>query len=340
MASPISDSNVLRTVPASRVAVQAQPSNENTAEDTPFYKTYPFALGSSGLALGALGGFTYTSLRPDVYVGTGPDGEKKCLEVHYSKQGNKPLTDASYAHYIDSPNSKPRQFYPDTFTLKAGGNGYVTQIPLLETHSPDLTEIDYERVFLDDRGLIRGREFRVDSPVRAWCEAPIPAEEKEISALTGMTHFVQLQLNKPIALETEAPPVEAPLVLFHGGQDSKTAQLLLKDDKYLEVALNEKGKIHNSTIAALNGLPVIFKKPFADFETMMQDVPAYINQLKAGLQAQEKTFGQNIFVGMLLVGGLGYGLGWFLDWKKRHDRNKLVKETDVVKTPASGKVSV
>jgi hypothetical protein len=340
MASPISDSNVLRTVPASRVAVQAQPSNENTAEDTPFYKTYPFALGTGGLVLGSLGGFIHTSLRPDVYTGTDPDGATKCLTVHDYKQGNKPLAYASYAHYIDPPNSKPREFFPDTFTLKAGGNGYEAKIPLFETPSPDLTEIHYERVFLDDRGLIRGREFRVDSPVRAWCEEPIPAEEKEISALTGMTHFVQLQLNKPIALETEAPPVEAPLVLFHGGQGSKTAQLLLKDDKYLEVALNEKGEIHSSTIAALNGLPVIFKKPFSELETMMQNVPAYINQLKEGIQAQEKTFGQNIFVGMLLVGGLGYGLGWFLDWKKRHDRNKLVKETEVEKTPASGKVSV
>jgi hypothetical protein len=323
MASPISDSNVSRTVPAPRVAVQAQPSNDNTAEDTPFYKTYPFALGSSGLALGALGGFIHTSLRPDVYVGTGPDGEKKCLEVHYSKQGNKPLTDASYAHYIDPPNSKPRQFFPDTFALKAGGNGYVTQIPLLETHSPDLTEINYELASSAEGGLIRARDFRVDSPVRAWCEEPISAEERAKPALKNMTHFVQLQLNKPIALEAEGPPVEAPLVLFHGGQGSETAKLFIKEGNYMTVALNEKGEIHSSTIEALNGLPVIFKKPFADFETMMQDVPAYINQLKAGLQPQEKAFGQNIFVGMLLVGGLGYGLGWFLDWKKRHERKKI-----------------
>jgi hypothetical protein len=322
MASPISDSNVSRTVPASRVTVQAQPSNDNTAEDTPFYKTYPFALGSSGLALGALGGFTYTSLRPDVYVGTDPDGATKCLEVHYSKQGNKPLTDASYAHYIDPPNSKPRQFYPDTFTLKAGGNGYVTQIPLLETLSPDLTEINYELASSAEGGLIRARDFRVDSPVLAWCEAPIPAEERAKPALKNMTHFVQLQLNKPIALEAEPSPVQQSLVLFHGGQGSNVAQLLLKDDQYLDVALNEKGEIHSSTIEALNGLPVIFNKPFSELETMMQDVLAYINKLKEGLQPQEKAFGQNIFVGMLLVGGLGYGLGWVLDWKKRHERKK------------------
>ena len=224
--------------------------------------------------------------------------------------------------------------------VKVAGNGYKAEIPLFETPSPDLREIHYEQVFLDEGGLIRGRDFRVDSPVRAWCEAPISAEEKAKPALAGMTHFVKLQLNKPIALEAEAPPVEAPLVLFHGGQGSETAQLCIKEGNYLAVALNEKGEIHNSTIAALNGLPVIFKKPFANLETMMQNVPAYINQLKKGLQAQEKTFGQNIFVGMLLVGGLGYGLGWFLDWKKRHDRNKLVKKTEVEKTTASGKVSV
>ena len=327
MASSSSPLNTARTISASSVPSPSSNINTPIKEDTPSYRTYPFVLGTSGLGLGAAGALIKTKLEPDVYSKTEANGETKRLEVHYSKQGNKPLAYACYDHYDSNSNATQKNFMPDSAVFNTQGDGYKAKIPYYTTNAKGLKELAYEQAVSTPHGLVRHRNLSVESPASAWCEVPLNPKEKP-SFLGNMTHELQLDLNKPIQLEGTTSPVMKSLVLFHNGQGAETAKLLIKDVEFLEVALNQKGEIHKSKIDALNGLPVLFKEPLPDMENVMKDVPAYVKKLQKSLQKEEKSFGKNIFLGTLVTGAVGYGLGWFLDWKKRHDRRKTVKPND------------
>jgi hypothetical protein len=296
-------------------------------EDTPSYKTYPFALGTSGLVLGGLGGLLKTSLEPDVYSKTEANGESKRLAVKYSQQGNKPLAYATYDHYSAGADGKNKTYLGGTAQFQTHGTKYLAEIPYYTTDSKDLKTLSYETASWN-AGLIRKRELGVESPLLWWTQTTVMLD----------TSLVNMKLKKPIELEGKTFHT---LEIFHEGSMSKKAHILLKGSPIegnlnktnrlvlqdaIEVALNEKGEIHNAKIDALNGLPVLFKEPLPDMKNVMKDVPAYVNKLKASLVKEEKAFGKNIFLGTLVTGGLGYGLGWFLDWKKRHDRKKVEAE--------------
>ncbi|MFN7309771.1 MAG: hypothetical protein ACK5T0_00205 [Vampirovibrionales bacterium] len=297
-------------------------------EDTPSYKTYPFALGTSGLVLGGLGGLLKTSLEPDVYSKTEANGESKRLAVKYSQQSNKPLAYATYEHYRPSDFVKGspivednlKNFANDTASFDLKGNTYTAKIPHYTANAEGKKTLVYESAFwnTEAKALSRIRDLKgLQSPLSSWWEAPL-LPNAQSQGLEGMTHGAQLTLKKAIKLEGEPSNV---IHLYHTGERSKTAKLFLKEGHFIDVALNEQGEIHNAKIDALNGLPVLFKEPLPDMKNVMKDVPAYVNKLKASLVKEEKAFGKNIFLGTLVTGGLGYGLGWFLDWKKRHDRN-------------------
>jgi hypothetical protein len=333
MASSSSPLNTARTISASSVPSQSSNINTPIKEDTPSYKTYPFVLGTSGIALGAVGALIKTKLEPDVYSKTEANGETKRLEVHYSKQGNKPLADACYDHYDSNNNATQKSFLPDSAVFLAQDNGYMANIPYYTTNAKGLKELAYEQAFWDTEAktLRRKGDLKgLQSPLSSWYEAPLHTSDKS-QGLEDMTHGVKLQLNKPIQLEGTTSPVMKSLVFFHSGQGSETAQLLVKDGTLLRVDLNEQGCIHNATIQGLNGLPVLFKEQLPDTENIMKDVPAYVNKLKTGLIKEEKAYGKNIFLGILVTGAVGYGLGWFLDWKKRHDRKKVEQPKEVEK---------
>ncbi len=327
MASSSSPLNTARTIAASSVPSQSSNINTPIKEDTPSYRTYPFVLGTSGLALGAVGALIKTKLEPDVYSKTEANGETKRLEVHYSKQGNQALAYACYDHYDSNSNATQKSFLPDSADFQAQDNGYKANIPYYTTNAKGLKELAYEQAVSTPHGLVRHSTLSVESTASAWCEVPLNPKEKP-SFLGNMTHELQLDLNKPIQLEGTTSPVMKSLVFFHSGQGSETAQLLVKDGTLLHVDLNEQGCIHNAKIEGLNGLPVLFKEQLPDTEKVMKDVPAYVDKLKSGLTQEKKAYGKNIFLGILVTGAVGYGLGWFLDWKKRHDRKKTVKPND------------
>lgn len=330
MASSSSPLNTAQTISASSVPSQSSNLNTPIKEDTPSYKTYPFVLGTSGIALGAVGALIKTKLEPDVYSKTEANGETKRLKVHYSKQGNKPLAYACYDHYDSNNNATQKSFLPDSAVFRAQGEGYIAKIPYYTTNAKGLKELAYEEATYTKHGLARRSTLSVESPAWEWCEVPLNPTENP-SMLEKMTHKVDLDLNKPIQLEGTTSPVMKSLVFFHSGQGSETAQLLVKDGTLLRVDLNEQGCIHNAKIEGLNGLPVLFKEQLPDTEKVMKDVPAYVNELKAGLIKEEKAYGKNIFLGILVTGAVGYGLGWFLDWKKRHDRKKVEQPKEVEK---------
>ena len=327
MASSSSPLNTARTISASSVPSQSSNLNTPIKEDTPSYKTYPFVLGTSGLALGAAGALIKTKLEPDVYSKTEANGETKRLEVHYSKQGNQPLAYACYDHYDSNSNATQKSFLPDSADFQAQDNGYKANIPYYTTNAKGLKELAYESAFwnTEAKTLSRKRDLKgLQSPLSSWWEIPLHTSDKS-QGLEGLTHGVQLQLKKMITLEGEPSNV---IHLFHAGKGSQTAKLLIKEGHFMDVALNEKGEIHNATNQVLNGLPVLFEEQLPDTEKIMKDVPAYVDKLKLGLTQEEKAYGKNIFLGTLVTGAVGYGLGWFLDWKKRHDRRKTVKPND------------
>ncbi|MCE2930156.1 MAG: hypothetical protein LW809_02050 [Vampirovibrionales bacterium] len=322
---------ITSNIPNTKVSASAYPSSLSKTqvvdkEDTPSYKTYPFALGTGGLVLGGLGGLIKTNLEPDVYSKTEANGESKRLEVHYSKQGNQPLAYARYDHFNSNCEKGQKHFLPDSAVFNAQDDDYIAKIPYYTTNDKGLNELThYEETLFRPQGLKRRRQFSVESPLDFWRETPFSfnlLDNMKPKAAESSTRLVELQLKMPRTIEGAAVDC---LTIFHEGANSKIAHTIV-NGREIEVALNEKGEIHKSKIDALNGLPVLFKESLPDMENVMKDVPAYVKKLQKSLQKEEKAFGKNIFLGALATGAVGYGLGWFLDWKKRHDRKKVEAE--------------
>ena len=314
-------------------ALSVPTEKKTDAVETPFYKTYPFVLGTGGMLLGALATGFKTLMDPDVYTKVDASGETQDLIVNYAKQGNQPLLSARYDHYIprtvkvEDSSKEIRQHKNDTMAFEhTGENSYVAHIPY---YTPDLKDptgvgiLNYEKAHWSSErnGLVRLRQFPVESPLAGWLEMPIglnPLDNTKPKGAESTTRLVELQLKKPQKIEGGAFDY---LAFFHEGSDSKIAHTIL-NGRELKVDLNEQGQIHKSNIEALNGLPVLFKEPLPNMQAVLKDVPAYVETLKKDLIQEEKPYGKNIFLGAIVTGVVGYGLGWFLDWKKRHDRQK------------------
>ena len=131
--------------PPSSLNVSRSQTQVVDKEDTPSYKTYPFVLGMSGLALGGIGGFLKTKLEPDVYSKTEANGESKRLEVQHSKQGNQPLAYARYDHYDKNGDAGQKNFLPDSAVFNAHGDHYTADIPYYTKNVKGLNELTYER---------------------------------------------------------------------------------------------------------------------------------------------------------------------------------------------------
>jgi hypothetical protein len=304
--------------------------------NTPPYKTYPFVLGMSGVALGLLGSSVSTILQPQEYSKTHADGTKERLKVVYNQSGKKPLKEALYEKWKDEsiPNgtgggmkqirrfqegSGSFQYNPHIGTYQA-----VYPIPIADPkYTSDIKDYETEVVHVpsvEREMLIRKHHFPQHLNIQDWMERPLLEAEKK-NAPEGLTHQVDIILDKPMSLANHSAP-SASLRIYHGGEGSRSAHVFQEGGASLKVALNEAGHIAEADLPALNGLPVLVLHPMKNMKPVVQDIPAYIKTLENSLDLQPKSWLNRLVLAAALFGGVGYAVGWGLDLKKRHDRKQ------------------
>ncbi len=327
---------------SSKAVANLAPSSVSPKEQPPFYRTYPFVLGVSGLALGAgLGGLT-TALLPEQYERIDADGTHHDLTLSYGQYGGRHLREATYNKYkeqvIENPHGGKK-----TIHLHETGSGYFrllnqelqlyeSQLPQQQLVEGDIKAVD-RHVFLpvsqDNHTLFHSAQFHHQpvTGIRNWVEMELsPQVLQENPHFQNMTHMVSVQLNQPLHLkEQDIRHANQDVQLLYASHNAKQAHILLPDGKTLHaVSLNPEGHIIQSGIEGLDGIPVIThpKEVREQLDRIVRDVPSYIESLKAQLTKVPKTYLQRAFVWGAVIGVVGYGLGWALDWQKRRERQK------------------
>jgi hypothetical protein len=320
----------------------APQTNTRQMEQPPPYRTYPFVLGMSGIVLGTSLGSLTTALQPDIYEKIEADGTHHELLLSYGKYGGHHLKEALYNKYKENIVENPHGGKKSVKVHEMGSaffklgnkelNVYNVEMNKQFLHQGDIVDLDKHQFFAipqDNHAIFHNVQFhnQPETSIQEWCEMEIsPQQIKANPLFQNMTHAVSVQMNAPILLNnTDIRHANQTLQVLYATHDDQQAHLLLPDGKTLHtVSLSPEGRIINSKVEGLDGIPIKTYTHDArqQIDRIVRNVPAYIEEVKSQLSQTPKKYIQTALQWAAFTGAIGYGLGWALDWHKRRSRQK------------------